>query len=82
MVDAIFVPKFSKQFTKIKDTALKRRIIKQIKKLKDNPELGKPMMFERKGTREVYIAPFRLAYVYMMEEDAIMFLSVYHKDEQ
>jgi hypothetical protein len=40
------------------------------------------MRYTRKGTREVYIAPFRLAYEYLKIEDRIIFLKLYHKDEQ
>ncbi len=47
---------------KIKDAALKERVRKQIIKIIDNPELGKPMRNLRKVTREVYISPHRLSY--------------------
>ena len=40
------------------------------------------MRFYRKGTREVYISPYRLSYAYLKEEDKIIFLDLYHKDEQ
>jgi mRNA-degrading endonuclease RelE of RelBE toxin-antitoxin system len=39
-------------------------------------------MYERKGTRELYIKPYRIAYAYSKEEDKITFLEIYHKDEQ
>jgi len=51
-------------------------------KLKMNPELGKPMRYSRKGTREVYISPFRLSYFYLKEEDKLIILDLYHKDKQ
>ncbi len=40
------------------------------------------MKYGRKDTREVYIPPFRLSYAYIKEEDKIIFLDLYHKDEQ
>ena len=49
------------------------------KKIINNPEVGKPMRHERKGTREVYIKPFRLSYAYLKNEDLIIFLDLYHK---
>jgi len=64
MVNAIFHSTFKKIFSKIKDKALKEKIIKQLIKIRDNPEIGKPMKYSRKGTREVYIPPFRLSYSY------------------
>lgn len=80
MVTVIFEPLFEKNFKKIKDSFLKEKIIKQISKIKDNPEVGKPMKYGRKGTRELYIPPFRLSYKF--EEDTVYILSLYHKDFQ
>ena len=82
MVVVEFDPHFKKLFSKIKDQSLKEKIIKHIAKLKENPEIGKPMQYTRKGTRELYIAPFRLSYVYKKEEELIIILELYHKDEQ
>ncbi len=44
MVNVLFDEYFKKNFEKIKDSSLKERIIKQISKIKDNPEIGKPLM--------------------------------------
>jgi len=82
MVVAIFDPYFQKVFSKIKDPFLKERVIKQIIKIRENPEIGKPMMYARKGTREVYVSQFRLSYVHLKEEYKIVLLDFYHKDEQ
>ena len=82
MVIAEFHPNFQKIFSKIKDNSLKEKIMKQFSKIKNNPEIGKPMRNVRKGTREVYIPPFRLSYAYLKSEDKIIFLDLYHKDEQ
>jgi mRNA-degrading endonuclease RelE of RelBE toxin-antitoxin system len=67
---------------KIKDNSLKEKLKRQIRKIVENPEAGKPMRFSRKGTREVYVAPFRLSYAYLQEEDRLVLLDLYHKDEQ
>ena len=82
MVNVDYSPDFSKLFYKIKDKSSKEKIKKRITKIINNPEIGKPMMYNRKGTREVYISPFRLSYAYIEEEDKIVFLDLYHKDEQ
>jgi mRNA-degrading endonuclease RelE of RelBE toxin-antitoxin system len=82
MVTVEFDSVFKKRIKKIGDNALKERVKKQIAKIMRCPEIGKPMRFSRKGTREVYIAPFRLSYLYLKEEDVIVFLDLYHKDEQ
>jgi mRNA-degrading endonuclease RelE of RelBE toxin-antitoxin system len=73
---------FVKQMKKTKDSNIKQKIIKQIEKIIENPEIGKPMRYERKGTREVYIPPFRLAYIYNKDKNEIVFVELYHKDEQ
>ena len=82
MVVVAFSDNFQKTFSKIKDPILKEKIIKQVAKIKENPEIGKPMMHERKGTRELYIKPFRLAYAYEKNQDKIIILEFYHKGEQ
>ena len=75
-------PEFLKKIEKIKDSRLKERVKKQVAKIIELPEIGKPMMYSRKGTREVYVQPFRLSYAYMKQENRIIFLDLYHKDEQ
>ena len=82
MVNVDRRPQFAKIFEKIKDNVLKEKVKKQIEKIIVNPEIGKPMMYSRKGTREVYVSPFRLSYVYIKAEDKIILLDLYHKDEQ
>ena len=81
MVIVAFGEHFQKSFSKLKDNLTKEKVIKQIEKLKLNPELGKPMRYDRKDTREIYISPFRLSYAYIKHEDKIVFLDLYHKDE-
>ena len=73
---------FTKATQKIKDNLMKEKIKKQIIKIIANPEIGKPMMYERKGTRELSIKPFRLSYAYVKEENKIIFLDLYHKKGQ
>lgn len=82
MVNVAFHPNFQKTFSKIKAIALKEKIIKQFIKIRDNPEVGKPMRYNRKGTREVYIPPCRLSYLYLKNKNKIIFLDLYHKDKQ
>ena len=72
---------FKKKYVKLRNP-LKSRLGKQLEKVIRNPKIGKPMMFARKGTREVYVPPFRLSYFYIEEENLIVFLDIYHKDIQ
>lgn len=49
------------------------------------------MKANRKGTREVYVSPFRLSYAFFLSDDEedkskeiykLVFLDLYHKDNQ
>ncbi len=73
---------FLKKVSKIIDRAFKAKVIAQVEKIIENPELGKPMRFNRKGTRELYVSPYRIAYAYIHSENRLIFLDLYHKDEQ
>lgn len=82
MVEIIFTEEFKDIFSRIKDRFTKDKIIKQIEKIKTNPEVGKPMRNVRKSTRELYIGSFRLSYEYLKDKNLIYMLDIYHKDEQ
>ena len=80
MVVVVPSSRFEKAFKKIKHQSVKQHIILEIQKIGKNPLIGKPMRFDRLGTREVYISPYRLSYV--VEGNALTILDLYHKDEQ
>lgn len=82
MVNICYDKKFEDVIRKIKDNSTKEKVKKQIIKIVANPEIGKPMRYARKGTREDYVKPFRISYAYIPSEDKIVFLDLYHKDEQ
>ena len=82
MLEIEYKDNFLKRIRKIKDNSVKEHIKKQIKKIIENPETGKPMRNVRKKTREVYLRSFRLSYVYIKNENKIIFLDFYHKDSQ
>ena len=64
------------------DKSILIKVEKLIIKILNDPEIGKPMRFDRKETRELYVNPFRLNYIYDKTRDILIFLDVYHKDEQ
>ncbi len=82
MLDIQYEDDFLRKVSKVKDNSIKERVKTQIRKIIANPEVGKPMRHDRKGTRELYISPFRLSYAYVPEENKIIILDLYHKDEQ
>ena len=59
-------PKFLKD-TKRLDSFLLKKIEKQIKKIIENPKVGKPLKYKR-GERSLYLKPFRLVYALRGEE--------------
>jgi len=82
MVTVAYHPHFEKTVRKIRDAQLKERVKHQILRIIEDPDTGKPMRYARKDTREVYIPPFRLSYFYDKGQDTLVFLALYHKDEQ
>jgi mRNA-degrading endonuclease RelE of RelBE toxin-antitoxin system len=79
--EVIRADSFLKRLRKL-DKSVLDRVEKLIVKILNNPEIGKPMRYERKETRELYLPPFRLNYIYDKTRDILIFLDVYHKDEQ
>ncbi|MFB6246797.1 MAG: type II toxin-antitoxin system RelE/ParE family toxin [Candidatus Pacearchaeota archaeon] len=68
--------------SKVKDKDLKSKVKSQVRKIISDPEVGKPMKYGRKGTRELYVKPYRLSYLYLKKENKMVLLDVYHKDKQ
>ena len=82
MVTVAYSSRFEKTIRKIQDSELKERVKARITRIVNDPETGKPMRWCRKNTREVYIPPFRLSYCYDKKDDTLVFLALYHRDEQ
>jgi len=59
-------PKFIKNIKRLDNFSLKK-IEKQIMKILENPQVGKPLKYMR-GERALYIKPFRLVYSLRGEE--------------
>ena len=76
----VFTPEFKKQLKKInKDRALLDKIKKNIKKLCENPKIGKPLRHNLKGHRRIHINPFVL--IYSVAGDNIIFHYYEHHDK-
>lgn len=81
MVILDYHPNFKKVYDKL-DKGVKEKVAKILGRIIKNPETGKPMRFSRKGTRKLYIKPFRLSYAYLPQENKIIILDLYHKKRQ
>lgn len=82
MATVRFDPDFEKLYRRIKHAGLKKCMRTQIEKILARPQAGKPMRHQRRGTRELYVSPYRISYLWLKEENTIVFLTLYHKDEQ
>jgi mRNA-degrading endonuclease RelE of RelBE toxin-antitoxin system len=75
----IFTTAFERSVRKIKDAAVKERIKKQVAEIIEQPEIGKPLRFEKKGERSVWLPPFRI--IYALQGDSIYFLDFDKRDK-
>ena len=82
MVTVAYSTHFERCVRKIRDTSQKERVKAQIIRIVQDPEIGKPMRWGRRNSREVYVPPYRLSYCYDKKNDTLIFLAFYHKDEQ
>ena len=72
---------FKRSYQKI-DKSLKIKLDKILLKIIDNPEIGKPMKYGRKNTREVYMKSFGISYSFEYSTLILYFLDLYHKNKQ
>ena len=82
MVEIKFViptEKFEKELKKIKDQGLKEKLKKQIVKITENPNFGKPLRYDLRGEWTIYVKPFRL--IYKVEGDKLILLRFEHRDK-
>jgi mRNA-degrading endonuclease RelE of RelBE toxin-antitoxin system len=77
MVRVIYSKEFEQDVKKVRDNALKERLIKQVEKIIKNPDIGKPLRYNQKGERSVYVTPYRL--VYAVIDDKIYLLRFQHR---
>ena len=60
--EVIWSNTFENEVKKLKDGLIRIRIKKQIVRIVENPDIGKPLRFGLKGERTVYLKPFRIVY--------------------
>lgn len=77
MVKVLWTQKFEQDLKRVKDSYTKGKILKQIKKIADIPEKGKPLKYSLKGERTIYIKPYRLMYSYA--KDTLFLLRFEHR---
>ena len=75
----IFSEEFKKEFRKIKDKPTRLKLIKNIWKLGELPESGKPLQYQLKGHRSIRIPPYRI--IYRLEKDSIIINCFDHRKD-
>ena len=78
MVEVIYTEKFEREFKKA-DNSIKQQAVKQINKIIVSPEIGKPLQYDLKGERTVYVKPFRIIYSFF--NNTIHFLRFEHRKD-
>ncbi|MBI2112915.1 type II toxin-antitoxin system RelE/ParE family toxin [Candidatus Woesearchaeota archaeon] len=78
-MEIIFSEEFKNDFQKIKDKTTRLRIIKQLKKLAEIPEAGKPLKYEWKNHRSLRIPPCRI--IYRLDGNKIVINCFDHRKE-
>ena len=73
----IYTEEFKGDVRKVKDKKIQGRIKKMVKKIKDNPEVGKPLGYDLFGLRSIKIPPFRI--LYELREDLIILHKFEHR---
>ena len=75
----VFSDEFKKEFRKIKEKDLRLKIIKQIKKLAEKPESGKPLRYALRNHRSLRVPPFRI--IYRLEKERIIINCFDHRKD-
>jgi len=76
--EVIVTQKFDDDTKHIKDASLKERIKKQIDKIVQRPDTGKPLRYSLKGEKSVYVKPYRL--IYSVVNDTLILLRFMHRN--
>jgi len=74
--EVILTAEFEGEVKKL-DGTTKNKVKKQIKKLVENPELGKPLKWSLKGNRVVRVPPYRL--IYSFSKSTLVLLRLAHR---
>ena len=69
--------KFEKDVRKLGDKRTKERIDAEVKRIRENPEVGKPLGYGLKGERSVRISPYRL--IYTRVDNSLILLRFEHR---
>ena len=75
--EIVYTQKFERDVRKLRGGLMKEKLEKQIRKIAENPEVGKPLRYGLKGEWTVRIAPYRL--IYAVQGDRLLLLRFEHR---
>ena len=75
----VFLKESAKKTLKKLDNSQRKTIIKKLRNLEKNPELGKPLLGNLKGFRSLRIEKFRVIYIFFQEKLIISVLEIGHR---
>jgi len=75
----IYTEEFKRDVRKAKDQKIQDRIKKMVKKIKENPEVGKPLRYNLFGPRSIKIPLFRI--LYKIRQNLIILHKFEHRKE-
>jgi len=62
ILEVIETDLFAEEVAKVRDGSTLKRLRKQVERIIDSPNIGKPLRYDMKDSRSVYIKPYRLIY--------------------
>lgn len=75
----IWTQKFEHDFRKIRNRATQEKLEKQIRKIIEDPNFGKPLRYGLRGEWSIYVKPFRL--IYKVEGERLILLRFEHRKQ-
>ena len=75
--EIVYTKKFEHDVRKLRDGLMKEKLGKQIRKIAEDPQAGKPLRYGLKGEWTVRIAPYRL--IYAVQGDRLLLLRFEHR---
>ena len=77
--EIVYTEKFERDVRKVRDSLLKEKLGRQIRKIGENPDFGKPLRFGLKGEWTIRVAPYRL--IYAVQGDRLILLRFEHRKD-
>ena len=77
--EIIWTQKFKQDFKKIRNRATQEKLEKQIRKITEDPNFGKPLRYGLRGEWSINVKPFRL--IYKVEGERLILLRFEHRKQ-